>query len=75
MLRLTTLCSTNITAVWIEMNLIIIANRESKLFYFKWHFFFFANGKLNRIFSNYFPTAPDRDEILVDDTVFYAESN
>ena len=35
MLRLTTLCSTNITAVWIEMNLIIIANRESKLFYFK----------------------------------------
>ena len=35
MLRLTTLCSTNITAVCIEMNLIIIANKESKLFYFK----------------------------------------
>ena len=29
----------NITAVWIEMNLIIIANRKSKLFYFKWNFF------------------------------------
>ena len=41
MLRLITLCNTNITAVWIEMNLIIIANRESKLFYFKWSFFFF----------------------------------
>ena len=74
MLRLTALCSTNITAVWIEMNLIIIANRESKLFYFKWNFFLFANQKLNRIFSD-FPTAPDRDEILVDDTIFHAEYN
>ena len=62
MLRLT-----NITAVWIEMNLIIIANRESKLFLFQVEFFLFANGKLNRIFSD-FLTAPDRDEILVDDS-------
>ena len=56
------------------MNFIIIANRESKLFYFKWNFFLFENGKLNRIFSD-FSTAPDRDKILVDDTVFHAESN
>ena len=46
MLRLTTLCSTNITAVWIEMNLIIIANRESKLFYSKWIFFFVCKLKI-----------------------------
>ena len=42
MLRLTTICSTNITAVWIVMNLIIIANRESKLFLFQVEFFFFV---------------------------------
>ena len=46
MLRLITLCSTNITAVWIEMNLIIIATRESKLFYFKWNFFFVCKWKI-----------------------------
>ena len=43
MLRLTTLCSTNITAVWIEMNLIIIIGKvnyfiSSGIFFF---FFFF----------------------------------
>ena len=39
MLRLTTLCSRNMTAVLIEMNLIIIANRESKLFISSGFFF------------------------------------
>ena len=67
MLRLT-----NITAVWIEMNLIIIG--KVNYFISSGIFFFFVNGKLNRIFSD-FPTIPDRDEILVDDTVFHAESN
>ena len=74
MLRLTTLCSTNITAVWIEMNLIIIIGKVNYFISSGFFFFFFANGKLNRIFSD-FPTAPDHDEILVDDTVFHAESN
>ena len=73
MFRLTALCSTNITAVWIEMNLIIIIGKVN-YFISSRIFFLFANGKSNRIFSD-FPTAPDRDEILVDDTVFHSESN
>ena len=72
MLRLTTLCSTNITAVWIEMNLIIIRGKVN--YFISSGIFLFANGKLNRIFSDLL-TAPDRDKILVDDTVFHAESN
>ena len=74
MLRLTTLCSTNITAVWIEMNFIIIIGKVNYFISSGIIFFCLQMEKINRIFSD-FPTAPDRDEILVDDTVFHAESN